>query len=100
LDDHVVDTVNVELDLGSGITVAQTELRNSRRLGSETFDQVGEMHPDAADDFWNGSRVLAGHAQAFCDRSPELGFDDAQHVVLSLFILGQVGFEEEMKVFR
>lgn len=36
LDDHVVHSVDIELDLGPGVAVAQTELCNTRCLCGES----------------------------------------------------------------
>ena len=45
--DHVVDTVDVELDLGSRVAVAETELGLRRRLLGQTLDHLVEVDPNA-----------------------------------------------------
>ena len=47
LNDHVVDTVDVELDLGPRVAVAETELGLRRRLLGQTLDHLVEVDPDA-----------------------------------------------------
>ena len=42
LNDHVVALVDVELDLGATVRVAETELGLVAGCGSEAFDELGE----------------------------------------------------------
>lgn len=43
LDNHVIHTVYVELDLGPGIAVSKAKLSFGCRLVSQTFDEVGKV---------------------------------------------------------
>lgn len=43
LDDHVVDPVDIELDLGSGVTVAEAQLCLGGSLAGQTLHQGVEV---------------------------------------------------------
>lgn len=50
LNDHVVDSVDVELDLGSGVAVTETQLRGAARFEREALDQLMKVCTDTWED--------------------------------------------------
>lgn len=47
LNDHVVHSVDIELDLAAGIAVTQTQLCFAGRLLGEAFHQLVEVQPNS-----------------------------------------------------
>lgn len=47
LDNHVVYSVDIELDFGSGVAVAQTKLSNTRGGLGKSFHQIVEVETEA-----------------------------------------------------
>lgn len=78
LDDHVVHTVHVELDLGSGVAVSKTQLGLARGLDSETLHHVVEVVTDASDNLWDDASVQTRGAQGLCDGSCQLWLDHSK----------------------
>ena len=82
LDDHVVGAVDVELDLASRVSVAETQLGLSRGFSCECLDQLVEVEPDAANDLGNNSNMADLNAKDFGDGGSELGIEDSQDDLL------------------
>ena len=92
LDDHVVRSVDVELDLAPGVGVTQTQLGLPRGLGVQVLDQLVEVEADAADDFRNDPDVGDLDPEALGDGPAEFGIQDTEDNLLQL--LGHVGLKE------
>ena len=84
LDDHVVRLVYIELDLGSGVAVRQTELGLVGGHGGETLDQFWEVMSYASDDLWHDPDVRTLDVARVIDTSGELGVRHAQDDTLTL----------------
>lgn len=62
LDDHVVRSVHVELHLGSGVRVAETQLGNRRCLAGEALHQLGEVVADT----WQANKITLISNRCWC----------------------------------
>ena len=57
LNDHVVDSVDVELDFGPGVRVAETELRLGFGRRRQASHKVGEVKTNPAKDLFNLTKL-------------------------------------------
>ena len=100
LDNVVIDTVDVELDLAARVGVRETELRLLDVAGLELLDELGKVHTHAADELLHERAAADVAADALLDRGGELLLGDAErHGGLALLLggrggLGQVAVEK------
>ena len=59
LDNHVVNTIHIEFNFRSGVTVSQAELCCSRRLGCESLNQFMEMVPNTCTQFVRHENIFS-----------------------------------------
>ena len=89
LDDHVVRSVDVELDLAPGVSMAKTKLGFSRGFRCQGLDELVEVEPDATDNLRDNSNMADLNSKSFREGSSELRIQNTQDYLLQL--LGKVG---------
>jgi hypothetical protein len=98
LDDHVIDSVDVELEFGAGVGVAETELRFLDIVCLEAFEEFGGMEANTADEFLSILRCDAGYAEFFPDGCTEVRVRDGKENFGLFGRLGEVELEEVFKI--
>ena len=89
LDDHVVRSVDIELDLAPGVGMAKTKLGFSRGFRCQGLDELVEVEPDATDNLRDNSNMADLDSKSFREGSSELRIQNTQDYFLQL--LGKVG---------
>ena len=65
LDDHVIDAVDVELDLAARVSVRKTELRLLKLAVLQLANELREMKPNATKELSNCVALCAGNIESF-----------------------------------
>jgi len=96
--DHIIDTVDVELQFGTGVRVAETELSFLDVASVEPFEELGSMKADTAEDFLGCFCGVALDAESIGDGPSECGFGDCEDGLGAFFRLGEVELKKGLKV--
>lgn len=75
LDDHVVRAVDVELNLGTRVTVTQTKLGSEKAGTLQTLDELLQVQTASADDLQDGLVAVAWNTQTLLNSSSDLWLD-------------------------
>ncbi len=97
LDDHVVRTVDVELDLGTRVRVTKTELCLGQISIGHTLEQLLGMLSYTTDEFERSLTSVAGNTQFANDTGSQVPVLNTENDAL-LLTLGQVESEERLEV--
>ena len=84
LDDHVVRSVDIELDLAPGVGMAKTKLGFSRGFRCQGLDELVEVEPDATDNLRDNSNMADLDSKSFREGSSELRIQNTQDYLLQL----------------
>ena len=68
LNDHIILAIDIKLDLGTGVRVAQTELGAFRKSARECLDVLLKVKSNAANNFENSLVGRAGKPNGVLDR--------------------------------
>lgn len=72
LNDHIINSIDVELDLGSGVSVSETELSLRLALVGQSLDEIGEMGTNAAQNLGHHTGVGANDSGGLVDARGDL----------------------------
>ena len=96
LDDHVVGSVDVELDLAPGVGMAKTKLGFSRGFRCQGLDQLVKVEPDATDNLRNNSNMTHFDSERLGESSSKLRVKNSKNNLLQF--LGEIGFQKVLKL--
>jgi len=97
LDDHVIDSIDIEFDLGSRVSVSETSLRLEEITFLEFFDELFEMNSDASDEFHDFDSSLARDAQVLRNGSGKLVIKNTKAELGLLSSTSKVGRKEVLE---